>query len=286
MDIHLFESKILHLPSPIQELNHSLFKEANVRVYVKRDDLIHPIISGNKWRKLREYIRLAKEFPQLPIVSFGGAYSNHLYALAYVGHEFKIPTIGIIRGKELDKSSNPYLEQMFNWGMELHFISRQDYREKISPINKDSILIPEGGYSEIGINGLENLALELANFNPSYIITAVGTGTTALGINKFMHIPVIGILTLNNLAEIKQHEAELNSSGTTWITDYIMGKYAKETPILTQFCQSFEQQHHIKIEPIYTGKLFYGLYDMIARGKFPKGSTILAIHTGGIKLPN
>jgi 1-aminocyclopropane-1-carboxylate deaminase len=286
MDIHLFESKTLQLPSPIQELNLSLFKEANVRVYVKRDDLIHPIISGNKWRKLREYIRLAKEFPQLPLVSFGGAYSNHLYALAYIGHEFKIPTMGIIRGKELNKSSNPFLEQMFNWGMELHFISREDYKEKISPIKRDSILIPEGGYSEIGINGIQNLVSELENFNPSHIVTAVGTGTTALGIHKYWKKPVIGILTLNNLAEIKQHEEESNSSGITWKTDYIMGKYAKETPILNGFCQSFEEQHQIKIEPIYTGRMFYGLYDMIAKKAFPEGSTILAIHTGGIKLPN
>lgn len=286
MDINLFESKTLQLPSPIQELNLSLFKEANVRVYVKRDDLIHPIISGNKWRKLREYIRLAKEFPQLPLVSFGGAYSNHLYALAYIGHEFKIPTIGIIRGKELCKSSNPFLEQMFNWGMELHFISREDYKEKNSPINRDSILIPEGGYSEIGIIGIQNLVNEIDRFNPSHIVTAVGTGTTALGIRKYLTKPVIGILTLNNLAEIKQHEEELNSSGITWKTDYIMGKYAKETPILNDFCQSFKEQHQIKIEPIYTGRMFYGLYDMIEKKAFPEGSTILAIHTGGIKLPN
>lgn len=286
MDIHLFESKTLQLPSPIQELNISQFKEANVRVFVKRDDLIHPIISGNKWRKLREYIRLAKEFPQLPLVSFGGAYSNHLYALAYIGHEFKITTMGIIRGKELNKSSNPFLEQMFNWGMELHFISREDYKEKISPIKRDSILIPEGGYSEIGINGIQNLVSELENFKPSHIVTAVGTGTTALGIHKYWKKPVIGILTLNNLAEIQQHEEELNSSGITWKTDYIMGKYAKETPIINDFCQSFEEQHQIKIEPIYTGRMFYGLYDMIAKKAFPEGSTILAIHTGGIKLPN
>lgn len=286
MDIHLFENKTLQLPSPIQELNHSLFKEANVRVYVKRDDLIHPIISGNKWRKLREYIRLAKEFPQLPLVSFGGAYSNHLYALAYIGHEFKIPTMGIIRGKELSKSSNPFLKQMFNWGMELHFISREDYKEKISPIKLESILIPEGGYSEIGINGIQNLVNELENFKPSHIITAVGTGTTAIGIRKYWKKPIIGILTLNNLAEIKQHEEQLNSSGITWITDYIMGKYAKENPQLDDFCQSFEEQHQIKIEPIYTGRMFYGLYDMIEKKAFPEGSKILAIHTGGIKLPN
>ncbi len=286
MDIHLFESKTLQLPSPIQELSHSLFKEANVRVFIKRDDLIHPIISGNKWRKLREYICLAKEFPQLPLVSFGGAYSNHLYALAFIGHEFKLPTVGIIRGNELNKSSNPFLEQMFNWGMELHFITREDYKEKISPIIRDSILIPEGGYSEIGISGIQNLVNEIENCNPSHIITAVGTGTTAFGIHKYLQKPVIGVLTLNNLAEIKHHEDALNSSGITWKTEYIMGKYAKETPILDEFCQSFEEQHQIKIEPIYTGRMFYGLYDMIEKRAFPNGSTILAIHTGGIKLPH
>jgi 1-aminocyclopropane-1-carboxylate deaminase/D-cysteine desulfhydrase-like pyridoxal-dependent ACC family enzyme len=286
MDIHLFEKTILKLPSPIQELNHSIFKEAEIKVYVKRDDLIHPIISGNKWRKLSEYIGIAKENPELPLLSFGGAYSNHLYALAYVGNQLKIQTIGIVRGDELTYTSNPYLTQMHEWGMKLYFVNRKQYKLKNSPLNEKVLLIPEGGYGELGINGIKQLVNEITPLDPTHIITAVGTGTTALGIRKFWDKPIYGILTLNNLAEIQRHENEFNITGNIWLEDYIMGKYAKESDIINNFCATFENAHQVQIEPIYTGKMFYGLYDLIQKSHFPRGSKILALHSGGIKLTN
>jgi 1-aminocyclopropane-1-carboxylate deaminase len=286
MDIHLFEKTILKLPSPIQELNHSIFKEAEIKVYVKRDDLIHPIISGNKWRKLSEYIGIAKENPELPLLSFGGAYSNHLYALAYVGNQLKIQTIGIVRGDELTYTSNPYLTQMHEWGMKLYFVNRKQYKLKNSQLNEKVLLIPEGGYGELGINGIKQLVNEITPLDPTHIITAVGTGTTALGIRKFWDKPIYGILTLNNLAEIQRHENEFNITGNIWLEDYIMGKYAKESDIINNFCATFENAHQVQIEPIYTGKMFYGLYDLIQKKHFPRGSKILALHSGGIKLTN
>jgi 1-aminocyclopropane-1-carboxylate deaminase len=286
MDIHLFEKTILKLPSPIQELNHSIFKEAEIKVYVKRDDLIHPIISGNKWRKLSEYIGIAKENPELPLLSFGGAYSNHLYALAYVGNQLKIQTIGIVRGDELTYTSNPYLTQMHEWGMKLYFVNRKQYKLKNSQLNEKVLLIPEGGYGELGINGIKQLVNEITPLDPTHIITAVGTGTTALGIRKFWDKPIYGILTLNNLAEIQRHENEFNITGNIWLEDYIMGKYAKESDIINNFCATFENAHQVQIEPIYTGKMFYGLYDLIQNNHFPRGSKILALHSGGIKLTN
>jgi len=286
MDINLFEKTILQIPSPIQEINHPLFSDAEICIYVKRDDLIHPIITGNKWRKLREYIGLAKEKTDLPLLSFGGAYSNHLYALAFAGNQFNIPTIGIIRGDELTNNSNPYLKQMHKWGMELHFVSRNQYKEKVNPTSQEVILIPEGGYGQLGIAGISRLVTEIESLNPTHIITAVGTGTTAIGLSKYWNKPVIGILTLNNLSEIEEHENTFMLKDNIWKTDYIMGKYAKESEIINQFCHSFELEHQIKIEPIYTGRMFYGLYDMIKKKQFPKGSKILALHSGGIKLPN
>ncbi len=286
MDITLFENKILNIPSPIQEIHHILFDEADVRVFVKRDDLIHPIISGNKWRKLKEYIGIAKENPNLPFLSFGGAYSNHLYALAYVGHQFNIETIGIVRGDELTKDSNPYLKQMYDWGMQFQFINRTDYKNKIHSYKAACIEIPEGGYSHIGISGIKFLANELGNLQYDQIITAVGTGTTALGLSKYLNKPIIGILTLNNLTEVISHELEQNLVGNQWKNKYIMGKYAKNDDALNQFCKTFEEDHHISIEPVYTGRMFYGLYDLIKSNYFEKGSSILALHTGGIKLPN
>lgn len=286
MDIHLFEKTILQLPSPIQEIYHTSFVDAEINVFIKRDDLIHPIISGNKWRKLREYIGLAKENSDLPLLSYGGAFSNHLYAMAYVGFHFNIPTIGIVRGEELTINSNPYLMQMHQWGMDLHFVSRNQYKEKVNPTIKQAIEIPEGGYGELGITGISKLVAEINTFNPSHIITAVGTGTTALGINRYWGKPVIGILTLNNLSEILTHENEMMLKDNIWKTDYIMGKYAKNSDIIIKFCQSFTQDHQIEIEPIYTGRMFYGLFDMISKNQFPKGSKILALHSGGIKLSN
>jgi len=283
MDIHLFENTILQLPSPIQEIHHSSFEAADVSVFVKRDDLIHPIISGNKWRKLREYIGLAKENRDLPLLSFGGAYSNHLYALAYVGNQFNLSTIGIVRGEELTINSNPFLKQMYQWGMDLHFISRSQYKEKTNPTLKNVIEIPEGGFGEIGIAGISKLVTEINSFNPSHIITAVGTGTTALGLNKFWKKPVIGILTLNNMSEILSHEKEFMLKDNIWISDYIMGKYAKDSDMINQFCKTFKLEHQIEIEPIYTGRMFYGLFDMISKKQFPRGSKILALHSGGIK---
>jgi 1-aminocyclopropane-1-carboxylate deaminase len=286
MDIQLFENTILNLPSPIQELKHTKFQLADVRVFIKRDDLIHPIISGNKWRKLKEYIRIAKENPELPILSFGGAFSNHLYALAYVGHQLNIRTIGIIRGNELNVQSNPYLTQMNNWGMEMRFVDRISYKEKKHNYGSQVIEIPEGGHGDLGIDGIKGLVSEITDFNPSHIITAVGTGTTALGIKRFTNTIVMGILTLNNLSELRDHEKESSIHGTIWKDGYIMGKYAKNSSELNEFCDTFEQDHQIKIEPIYTGRMFYGLYDLIESNFFPKGATILALHTGGVKLAN
>jgi len=286
MDITLFENSILNIPSPIQEIHHLTFNEADVRVFVKRDDLIHPIISGNKWRKLKEYIGIAKENPNLPMLSFGGAYSNHLYALAYVGNQFNIKTIGIVRGEELTIESNPYLKQMNQWGMKLLFINRSQYKAKTHPYKQECIEIPEGGYSDIGISGIKYLAEEIKNLHPTHIITAVGTGTTALGLSTYLKKPIIGILTLNNLAEILSHEVEHNLSGNQWETNYIMGKYAKNDAAINQFCKTFKQDHNIEIEPIYTGRMFYGLYDLIKSNYFEKGSQIMTLHTGGIKLPN
>jgi 1-aminocyclopropane-1-carboxylate deaminase len=175
---------------------------------------------------------------------------------------------------------------MHEWGMKLYFVNRKQYKLKNSQLNEKVLLIPEGGYGELGINGIKQLVNEITPLDPTHIITAVGTGTTALGIRKFWDKPIYGILTLNNLAEIQRHENEFNITGNIWLEDYIMGKYAKESDIINNFCATFENAHQVQIEPIYTGKMFYGLYDLIQKKHFPRGSKILALHSGGIKLTN
>ena len=289
MDISEFTFKHLQLPSPIQEIFEDEWKEKNIHVFVKRDDLIHPIISGNKWLKLKEYIDFAQINASNSIISFGGAYSNHLYALAYVGNQFNIKTAGIIRGNELSINSNSYLKQMSEWGMDLHFLNRESYRKKIIPEEIETenvIVIPEGGFSKVGVLGLESLISELKNqINADFIVTAVGTGTTAIGICKYAKIKTIGILTLNNLTEIKNNSQGFDLENLLEInSNYIFGKYAKDSKTLNDFCENFYKKHNILIEPTYTGRMFYGLYNLIRSNYFPSNSKLIALHSGGIKL--
>ena len=289
MDISEFKLKHLLLPSPIQEIFEDEWKKKKIQVFVKRDDLIHSIISGNKWRKLKEYIDLAQINELNSIISFGGAYSNHLYALAFIGKQLNIKTIGLIRGNELSKDSNPFLDQISKWGMKLCFLDRETYRKKEIPKEievENSLVIPEGGYSKIGVNGIESLIVELnKQVNADFIVTAVGTGTTAIGICQYSPIKTLGILTLNNRKEVEDNLKEFDQNNLLEINEnYIFGKYAKDSKILNHFCEYFHKKHGIMIEPTYTGRMFYGLYDLINNQYFPENTKIIALHTGGIKL--
>lgn len=279
MDIANFEFNALHLPSPTEEIFDECWNSKGIQVFVKRDDLIHPIISGNKWRKLKNYLQTFTFSTHSGLLSFGGAYSNHLYALAYAGHSLGIPTVGIIRGEELTIDSNAYLTQMNDWGMQLHFISRTAYRAKTIPTAFEKYaVIAVGGFGELAIQGMENLVNELPTCDLIY--TAVGTGATAIGIAKYTDKPVMGILTLHNRSEIEAHKTPANLE----IEDaYVFGKYAKQNDELDLFCAEFYQKHGIPIEPIYTGRMFYALKEHIKNGHIVPNSKLVAIHTGGVK---
>jgi 1-aminocyclopropane-1-carboxylate deaminase len=279
MDIANFEFNALHLPSPLEEIYDECWNSKGIQVFVKRDDLIHPIISGNKWRKLKNYLQTFSFSTHSGLLSFGGAYSNHLYALAYAGHILEIPTVGIIRGNELTVESNTYLSQMNAWGMQLHFISRTDYRSKSIPSDYENYaVIAEGGFGELAIQGMGILVDELPACDVIY--TAVGTGATALGIAKNIDKPVVGILTLLNRSEIEAYSLPTNLR----IEDaFVFGKYAKQNDELDQFCTEFNQKHGIPIEPIYTGRMFYALTEHIKNGHIAPHSKLVAIHTGGVK---
>ncbi len=279
MDIANFEFNALHLPSPTEEIFDECWNSKGIQVFVKRDDLIHPIISGNKWRKLKNYLQTFSFSTHSGLLSFGGAYSNHLYALAYAGHSLGIPTVGIIRGEELTIDSNAYLSQMKDWGMQLHFISRTAYRAKPIPTAFEKYaVIAEGGFGELAIQGMENLVDELPTCDLIY--TAVGTGATAIGIAKYTDKPVMGILTLHNRSEIEANKIPANLD----IEDaYVFGKYAKQNDELDLFCAKFYQKHGIPIEPIYTGRMFYALMEHIKNGHIAPNSKLVALHTGGVK---
>jgi 1-aminocyclopropane-1-carboxylate deaminase/D-cysteine desulfhydrase-like pyridoxal-dependent ACC family enzyme len=282
MDITNFEFNALNLPSPMEEIFDECWNSKGIQVFVKRDDLIHPIISGNKWRKLKNYIQTFSLNEHSGILSFGGAYSNHLFALAFAGHSLGIPTVGIVRGEELHVSSNLYLKQMNEWGMTLHFVTRSLYRDKEFPTEYENYLfIPEGGYGAQAIDGMDTLVNELPSCDAIYC--AMGTGATAIGIARSSNVPVTGILTLNNQAEMEDHLNDFPAKNLRIVDTYIFGKYAKSSADLDLFCKEFSEKHRIPIEPIYTGRMFYALVDHIKNGHIAPDSKLVAIHTGGIK---
>ncbi len=282
MDIKNFEFNALNLPSPIEEIFDECWNSKRIQVFVKRDDLIHPIISGNKWRKLKNYIQTFSLNDHSGILSFGGAYSNHLFALAFAGHALGIPTVGIVRGEELHVTSNSYLKQINEWGMKLHFVTRSLYREKVIPYEYENYLsIPEGGYGSQAIDGMNTLVNELPSCDAIYC--AIGTGATAIGIARATNVPVTGIQTLNNQAEIENHLSDFPAANLTIDENFIFGKYAKSNADLDKFCRNFYEKHQIAIEPIYTGRMFYALINHIKNGHIAPESKLVAIHTGGIK---
>ena len=286
------------IPSPLEKLDYPLFTEKEITVFVKRDDLIHPDISGNKWRKLKYNLQDAKAHNKNTILTFGGAYSNHIAATAAVGKIFGLKTIGVIRGEET-LPLNPTLFQAEKEGMSFLYVSRVDYRKKHTTefINnlKEELggfyLIPEGGGNRLGVKGCKDIVNEI-NIDFDYILTDCGTGATLAGICDAIkeNQTAIGIPVLKGGEFIKEEVKLLLADNYSHIesqcilkTDYHFGGYAKYKPELLQFMREFYIETNIKTDPIYTGKLFYGFVDLVRKDYFKKGSTIVVVHTGGLQ---
>ena len=267
----------------------------NIQVFIKREDLLHTQISGNKFRKLKYNLMQAQKLGHTTLLTFGGAYSNHIAAVAAVGFEFGFSTIGIIRGEELaDKiNNNPTLSLAQKQGMQFRFISRTDYRHKTSPefIKQlesefgEFYLIPEGGTNHLAVQGCREILTEQDKQQFDYICCAVGTGGTIAGIieSSSNQQKVLGFPALKG--DFLQTDIPQWTQKTNWqlMPDYHCGGYAKTTPALLQFIANFKQKTNIEIEPIYTGKMLFGIFDLIEEGFFPANSQILAIHTGGLQ---
>lgn len=281
-----------------------LFKKANVNVVVKRDDLAHPIYGGNKFRKLKYNIEFIKQHQVKKVLTFGGAFSNHIAAMAYAGNKFGFQTIGIIRGDELNIHKiqgiqhNKTLRQAEEHGMIINFASRENYKrkydadywEELKNEFGDVLIIPEGGSNELALRGCNEIVTEIeTEFN--YIVTPVGTGTTLIGIAQTLrqHQKAIGIeVYKNKLSSIDQLEFLKHQNVTVdfskiILKNYALNGYGKSNEELNFFCDSFSKEYLIPIEPIYTGKMFFGLFDLIEKGFFEKGSNIIALHTGGLQ---
>ncbi len=286
-----------NLPSPLQALHHDSFKQHNIECWIKRDDLIHPIISGNKWRKLKYLLRRAQTDQASTLITFGGAYSNHLYATAEAGYLAKIPTIGIVRG-EAYSPLNTTLAHCESRGMKLIYWSRQRYREKNSPDSlaalmadyPQAFLIPEGGASALALDGVREIIDEIDQPFDT-IICPCGTGTTLAGLSTGLesHQNVLGFSVLkggdflfndvNNLLKQKP----LPQAGYDINLDYHFSGYAKTTPVLKQFIKQFNHSNQICLDPIYTAKAMYGFMDLVTKGYFKSGSKIVFLHTGGLR---
>ncbi len=259
-----------------------------IEVSVLRLDKIHSTISGNKWFKLRFYIEEAIEQQKECIVTFGGAYSNHIIAAAAACKLNGLDSIGIIRGEETSTLSHT-LQQAKELGMQLHFISREDYAEKKIPVALKSdhyYFIHEGGFGETGAKGAATISEHFNQQDYSHICCAVGTGTMMAGLTNAVSKKVIGISVLKNNFELEGSVISLLSDKNKTfdiIHDYHFGGYAKYKPELIDFMNKFYLQTGIPSDFVYTGKLFYAIADLIQKDFFQERSRLLLIHSGGLQ---
>lgn len=266
----------------------SSFFSANIQVDILRLDKLHPIISGNKWFKLRYYLAIAKKENKKHIVTYGGAWSNHIVACAAACQLEGFSCTGIIRGEE-PTSYSATLDQAKKMGMQFIFTSRTDYKEKKIPVSIDpdkSLIIPEGGYGITGAKGAATI-LNYCTKTYTHYCCAIGTGTMAAGIiNASKGKTTIGIPVLKNNNQSEEDiQALVTQENPRWqvIPDYHFGGYAKHTKELFSFMNDFYQQTNIPSDFVYTGKLFYGINDLIKKGFFPEKSRLLLIHSGGLQ---
>jgi 1-aminocyclopropane-1-carboxylate deaminase len=286
--------------TPIIEISTPETIQAGIKLRVKREDQNHPFISGNKWWKLKYNLEAAKQQGYNTLLTFGGAYSNHIYATAAAAHELGFKSIGIIRGEET-LPLNPTLAFAKSKGMQLHYVSREAYRNKYSIEFNQSLtnrfgefyLIPEGGTNTLAIKGVAEFAQQLqreAAFD--YVCLPVGTGGTIAGLIAGMNAQtqVVGISVLKNgeflVDEVKNHLKNFSHQvyGNWRIeTSYHHGGYAKTNPQLFAFMDEMHANHNLPLDPVYTAKLMWAVQDMLAKGKFKRGSTVLVLHTGGLQ---
>ncbi len=279
--------------SVLQQIEAPFIKEKGIELWMKRDDLLHPIVSGNKWRKLKYVLNDALSVEAQRLISMGGAYSNHLHALAYVGHCLGLPTAAYIRG-ECPKHLNPSLVDMQQWGMRLHYVTRSDYQllrqQGLASYQQGDYWIPEGGSLTPALQGVAELLTEI-DIDYDVLCVPCGTATTLAGLVSALPDTkkIIGFAALKGAGflvdDVQKMLNKVACHNNDWLVNlnYHFGGFAKTKPELHDFIDDFEQQQQILLEPIYTGKMLYGIYDLIKQGYFQAGQRIIALHTGGLQ---
>ena len=281
--------KLLEHKIPIVEIPI----ESKVRLFIKREDLTHPEISGNKYWKMFYNVKkyLEKEVSERKIITFGGAFSNHIAAAAALGNEFGIKTLGVIRGNELEDSwqENPTLFSAHQNGMSFRFVTRETYRYKEKMMKElqtefpESLVVPEGGTNENAVEGIQYMLTDETN-DFDYICSAVGTGGTVSGLSKFAqpHQKVIGFKAVKDNS-LENRIKNLSKKDNFTLVDASDGGFGKITDENVRFINEFYQYFGIVLEPVYTGKMLRKIFEMIADNYFPANSKILAFHTGGLQ---
>ncbi len=280
----------------IQKLQHPTFDSFGIELHIARLDLIHPIVSGNKIFKLHYFIEDCIRQKKKKILTFGGAYSNHLVATAYYAKELGIKSLGIIRGEQPSKLSHT-LEHCKAYGMELHFFSRSMYSqysqtpEKIQHLEniEDLYIIPEGGYHPLGALGSSMIIKNSIMQNADYLCTAVGTATTLAGLllKSNEQQKIIAIPVLKNMMDLHEKISFLTNGKSfqnlSIYHDYHFGGYAKKDITLLNFMNKIYNQYQLPTDFVYTAKMLYGVFDLIKKKHFTNGSKIVCLHTGGLQ---
>ena len=267
--------------------------KSKVRLFIKREDLTHPEISGNKYWKMFYNVKkyLEKEVSERKIITFGGAFSNHIAAAAALGNEFGIKTLGVIRGNELEDSwqENPTLFSAHQNGMSFRFVTRETYRYKerlmaeLQEEFPESLVVPEGGTNENAVEGIQYMLTDETN-DFDYICSAVGTGGTVSGLSKFAqpHQKIIGFKAVKDNS-LENRIKNLSKKDNFTLVDASDGGFGKITDENVRFINEFYQYFGIVLEPVYTGKMLRKIFEMIEDDYFPANSKILAFHTGGLQ---
>ncbi|MEM6831538.1 MAG: pyridoxal-phosphate dependent enzyme [Bacteroidota bacterium] len=282
-------------PTPTEEIRHPLLAARKVTLYVKRDDLIHPTIMGNKWRKLKYNLAEARRLGKSTILTMGGAHSNHIYATAAAGELFGFKTVGIIRGEELNENSNDTLQFAKSKGMDFQFIDRSTFKElrknpaSLLSDHSETYFLPEGGTNELAVKGCTEIVEEIDK-DFDLMVCPIGTGGTfcglVSGVKKTQH--VLGISSLKGHF-IKEEVAtllknlEIEATNYSINCDYHFGGYGKVNHELIDFINWFKENFSVPLDPIYTGKCFFGVWNMISEGNFQKNIKIVILHTGGLQ---
>ncbi|MEE1927642.1 pyridoxal-phosphate dependent enzyme [Streptomyces sp. TRM 70351] len=281
------------LPSPLTECGDERFTRRGLRLLLKRDDLLHPALPGNKWRKLVPNLAAAAEAGHDTLLTFGGAYSNHLRATAAAGRLLGLRTVGVVRGDELaHRPLNDSLARCRADGMRLHFVSRAEYRRRAEPEYTDGLrerfgpffLVPEGGSNAHAVRGCAALGRELRG-TADLAAVACGTGGTLAGLAAAgppaLGIPVLRGSFLADEVRRLQRDAFGGPAGTWRLEErFHCGGYARTTPALERFARAFEQRHGLALDRVYVAKLLFGLAVLAEEGAFPPGTTIAAVVTG------